>query len=105
MIPSRKPEAHFCGMPIFISHILPTTAPVKELPLKKWHSHKRNGKYAARVNKKWLKKFGVKKITAMYRTKDAIIMSPVAFLQFKAEIERTTSLVPERSGALVGKLW
>lgn len=44
------------GLPVFVNDML---VPVKSLPAKQWHA--RGGRYAQRINKKWAKKYGMKK--------------------------------------------
>lgn len=70
------------GMHVFVSPFAVQTVNVREHKKKKWMERR---SYAARVQKKWTKRFGTKQIDVVLRTKDALFMTTRMLERIKDE--------------------
>lgn len=89
------------GMPVFVNDMMCVlTVPNKELKPKRWHTgqpdiHKHPYKkccYARRVQKKWVKKHGTRKVDQVYQLYmnggPVLVMSSSAFERLKKELDK-----------------
>ncbi len=83
---------HIGGVPVFSNVMVPefTVLPVKSLPLKNWHKRSR-ASYRARVNKKWVKRFGTKTERTIVSTGGAIFAHPNTFKLLEKTFDETFS--------------
>lgn len=75
--------------------------PNKKLEPKRWHKKSRS-KYAARTQKKWVKKFGQKDVPYFLQTAQGLFMHPATFRRLQEAItqqEKGASPHPCRSSA------
>lgn len=73
------------GKPVCICEWLPRSEPVRILAERSWH--KKHGSYARRVQRKWVKRFGMRQLPdVIYDTGAAFLMSRQNYSMLQREL-------------------
>lgn len=88
------PVGELMGIPVYKSHWIPqfTSKRIRAHTRKHWD---RTGSYHRRIDKKWLKRYGVKRERQVLKTPQGLFMHPGTWAALRQQMERDLRMRPD----------
>ena len=84
-IVDHGPAAHYCGIPIFVNPYLGGQRPARKLVARRWHAYAAG--YVRRVDKKWVRRYGMVDVPQIVTMPGRIFMSQAAYEMFRKAVK------------------